>query len=72
MPSTVACGQRSRSVGVGLRGDGSFSSDDLKPGRYEAKLMIGFQGRDTVIYSCGLVDVGPGGEKGLKLVPRPQ
>ncbi len=64
--------QRTRSFGVGLRGDGSFSADDLKPGRYEAKLMVGFQGRETVTYSCGLIDVGPGGEKGLKLIPRPQ
>jgi hypothetical protein len=60
------------SLGFGVREDGSFSTDEVFPGRYEAELIVNLKGREQVIYACGVFDVGEAGAKGLKLVAVPK
>jgi hypothetical protein len=60
------------SMGFGVDKDGSFSTDEVFPGRYELELMVGVKGGERVIYACGVIDVGATGAKELKLVARPK
>ena len=60
------------SIGFGVDEDGSFDSDEVFPGRYEAELYVNLAGRERVVYSCGILDVGAAGARDLKLVARPK
>jgi|GEM_PF-6948161 len=63
-------GKESERVGFGVDEDGSFSSDEVTPGRYEAELIVGSRGRERVTYACGILDVGADGAKDVKLIAR--
>ena len=52
------------------RDDGSFSTDDLRPGRYRVRMRANFTGdRETEAYECGEIDVPPTGLTDLVLRP---
>ena len=57
-------------VGFGVDKDGSFSTDDVQPGQYEAELIVGRRGRERTTYACGIINVGVDGAKDVKLTAR--
>ena len=57
-------------VGFGVDKDGSFSTDDVQPGQYQAELIVGRRGRERTTYACGILNVGVDGAKDVKLTAR--
>jgi hypothetical protein len=52
------------------RDDGSFSSDDLSPGRYRIRIHAGYEGdRENAAFECAEIDVPPSGLADLQLRP---
>ena len=71
-PAVAPPNEGTVSIGFGVDEDGSFSTDEVFPGRYEAELIVNLKGREQVNYACGVIDVGEGGAKDLELVARPK